>query len=164
MKIEKRLLSFSDMTRCGQIKKEVKKILIVYADEFNKTSNERYNYLERLKYQSDIYKSANYIIDKKAKIINIIPEEEIAYATEIFNIDNESIIVEVCSKKISKELEKKLVELLSLICIKNSLNPKKDILRLYDVINTRNFPLLIDNNMCFENIKNSTYNKICTMN
>lgn len=151
MEIEERLLSINDMSRCGKKQNKISKILIKKIDKDLDTVNRCYNYFENLKYQSDIFNSYHYIIDSSGLVLKLIPDYEVSFPIGHPKFDNNKISIGLSFKNYTKELEKQLINLIHYICIKYSLHVEEDVMIEYDILNTRNMPIFIDN----RNILNS---------
>lgn len=152
MEVEERLLNFSDMNRCGEKQEKVTKILLRSIDKRISTANKAYHYFENLKYQDDIFNSYHYIICEKGKVLRLIPEDEISFPIGHPKFDEKKISIGLSITNSTKELEKSLITLINQICKKYNLNPLEDVITEYDILNTRNLSIYIDNKYILNSI------------
>ena len=143
MKIIKKIINESEMTRSKEARKKTTKILL--CPFYNK---EIIKYIESLKYQDEMYLSFHYLIDYKGKILNIIPDKEVAYPTSCIGLDLECISIGIYIKEKKEKLVAKQIKsikyLVKYICNKYNLT-KNDVIISYNIFNTREFEYYIDN-------------------
>lgn len=143
MKIIKKIINESEMTRSKEARKKTTKILL--CPFYNK---EIIKYIESLKYQDEMYLSFHYLIDYKGKILNIIPDKEVAYPTSCIDLDLECISIGIYIKEKKEKLVAKQIKsikyLVKYICNKYNLT-KNDVIISYNIFNTREFEYYIDN-------------------
>ncbi len=156
MNIEDRLITINEMTRPGENLKKVKRIILSSTNLKNVSAVKCRNDIERFKYQAENYLSYHYIIDLAGNIVRCVPEDEISYSTNKFDIDSESIsiaIVEDDENNISTESFRVQIELIQNICESYLLNPLEDIYMIYDITGSRKPRYYIDNKFKFEDLK-----------
>ena len=143
MKVIKKIINESEMTRSKEARKKTTKILL--CPFYNK---EMIKYIESLKYQDEMYLSFHYLIDYKGRILNIIPDKEVAYPTSCIDLDLECISIGIYIKGKKEKLVAKQIKsikyLVKYICNKYNLT-KNDVIISYNVFNTREFEYYIDN-------------------
>lgn len=151
MKIYLKEIEENEMTRSKEKRKKITKIIVCPI-----LSKFPIEYIENLKYQDEKYLSYNYIIEQNGNIVNIIPEEEVAYSTSCFDINFESISIAICIQskkdKINDKEEEGLINLLKYLINKYNLKVKEDIFLLYNLLCTREFEYYIDNYFEFKDI------------
>ncbi|WP_310605394.1 peptidoglycan recognition protein family protein [Anaerosporobacter sp.] len=140
LNIEERLLTPNEYSRPEIPLSEVNGVVIHYTANPGTDAEANRNYFEGLKegktYSNGkyIYTSSNYIIGLKGNIVQCIPLDEVAYASNGRNED--TISIEVChpdeTGKFSEKSYKSLVKLTAWICSEYNLK-KEDIIRHYDV-------------------------------
>lgn len=156
MNIEDRVITINEMTRPGENLKKVKKIILSSTNLKNVSAVKCRNDIERLKYQAENYLSYHYIIDLDGNIVRCVPEDEISYSTNKFDIDSESIsiaIVEDAENNISIKSFNSQMELIKMLCEKFLLDPLEDILILYDITGSRKPRYYLDNKYKLESLK-----------
>lgn len=138
MNITESLLVKNKYSRPGG-KNIPKQIVIHYVGNPNSSAMANRNYFNNLSKQTKIYASSHYIIGLKGEIIRCVPENEIAYHAAHTYTNSNSIGIENChpdsSGKFNQSTYKSLIDLCVDICKRYNLNPKKDIIRHYDVPN-----------------------------
>lgn len=124
-------------SRPGTALKKVKGVVVHYTANPGTDAKANRNYFESRKDCADEsrYKvSSHYIIGLDGTIIQCIPEEEIAYASN--NRNSDTISIECCHPdkkgKFTEQTYQSLVSLVSYLCDKYALN-LEDIIRHYDV-------------------------------
>ncbi len=155
MKIYDVNLNKNEMTRPGEKRKELKKIVV--CDAKIKNIDEMLKKINEIERQDEEYFSYNYVVSSLGKIYLLVPDNEISYFSKKIKVNLESISIGVLlenkGKKIYNENWKNsLIRLLNVLCQKYNLK-SNDIVIEYDMYNTRNFDFLIDNYMIFEDIK-----------
>lgn len=114
--------------------KKVKGIVIHYVGNSGSSAEANRNYFEELKNTKETYASSHFVIGLEGEVIQCIPLNEVAYASNKRNLD--SISIEFCHEKIdgipNDKTYESLVEVTAAIC-KNFGLKSKDILRHYDV-------------------------------
>lgn len=135
--IQEELLTVNKNSRPGTILEKVKGIVVHYTANPGTSAKANRNYFESRKdYEDEAqYKvSSHFIIGIKGEIIQCVPENEIAYASNKRNKD--TISIECCHKnksgKFTKETYQSLISLISYLCGKYELQCDT-IIRHYDV-------------------------------
>lgn len=135
--IEEMLLTQNINSRPTTPLKKVKGVVVHYTANPGTDAEANRNYFESRKDFADEsrYKvSSHYIIGLDGTIIQCIPEEEIAYASN--NRNSDTISIECChpnkSGKFTEQTYQSLVHLVAYLCDKYTLN-MDDIIRHYDV-------------------------------
>ena len=102
--------------------------------------------------------SYHYIIDQNGKIIQLIPEDEMANHTKCLEFDLYSISIALCYDKntnlLTKETLSSLFNLTKRITTKYNLEFKYDIILCYNVINKRSPIYFVENPYIFYDFKN----------
>lgn len=132
--IEERLLTPNDYSRPQTPLKSVKGIVVHYTANPGTDADDNRNYFENLGKNMSTYASSHFVIGLKGNIIQCVPLDEIAYASN--NRNKDTISIECCHKnkngKFTQETYKSLVELTAWLCSKYKLGVD-DIIRHYDV-------------------------------
>lgn len=114
--------------------KEVKGIVIHYVGNAGSTAKENRDYFENLKDSHETKASSHFIIGLSGEIIQCIPLDEIAYASNSRNSD--TISIENCHPyedgQFTQETYDSLVDLTGSLCIRYNLS-YTDVIRHYDV-------------------------------
>lgn len=159
MQIREKFLTPNRYSRPGIPLKRVTKIVVHYVGNPNTSAIANHNYFENLKAQIpdktgtyclnkdgtyQMYKgqkvklrwvSSHFLVGLGGEIIQNIPLDEWSYCTNQAN--GYSISIECChpdaSGKFTAATEKSLAELCAYLCKQLDLDPKKDIIRHYDV-------------------------------
>lgn len=132
--IEEQLLTPNEYSRPGIPLSEVNGIVIHYTANPGTTAQGNRNYFESLKTTQTTKASSHFIIGLEGEIIQCIPLNEIAYASNDRNSD--TISIECCHPrkdgKFTKETMSSLIELTAWLSRVYGLE-KEDIIRHYDV-------------------------------
>lgn len=114
--------------------KKIKGIVVHYTANPGSTAEDNRNYFENLKNRKNRFASSHFVVGIKGEIVQCIPLNEIAYASNDRNSD--TISIECCHKDSSGKFNKKtyqsLVELVAWLCGKYNLK-SEHIIRHYDV-------------------------------
>lgn len=92
--VSEQLLTVNDYSRPGEKTDATKYIVIHYLGNPKTTAQENHDYFESLKDLQNCYMSANYIVGLEGEIIQCVPDNEVAYASNQEN--HESISIENC--------------------------------------------------------------------
>ncbi|WP_167958201.1 peptidoglycan recognition protein family protein [Anaerosporobacter faecicola] len=140
LEVEEMLLTPNEYSRPQIALNKVNGVVIHYTANPGTDAEANRNYFEGLKegktYSNGnyIYSSSNFIVGLKGNIVQCVPLNEIAYASNERNED--TISIEVChpddTGKFTKKSYKSLVKLTAWICSEYNLQ-KEDIIRHYDV-------------------------------
>lgn len=132
--IDVRLLTPNEYSRPQIILKKVKGVVIHYTANPGTDAIANRNYFDGLKDSHKTYASSHFLVGLKGDIVQCIPANEIAYASNERNID--TISIEVChpdkSGKFNKKTYDALIELVAWLSCEYNLD-RKDIIRHYDV-------------------------------
>lgn len=132
--IKEMLLTVNKYSRPGKVLKKVNGVVIHYTANPGSSAEANRNYFEGLRKKGSRYASSHFVVGLEGEIIQCIPLNEIAYASNQRNED--TISVEVCHKdksgKYSDKTYKSLVSLVAWLCSEYGLG-KDDIIRHYDV-------------------------------
>ncbi len=132
--ITEMFLTPNEYSRPGEELLEIKGIVVHYTANPGTDAEANRNYFEGLKDSRQTKVSSHFIIGLDGTIIQCIPLEEIAYASNKRNADTVSI--ECCHKdetgKFTKNTYRSLIRLLAWLCGEYNLK-QEDIIRHYDV-------------------------------
>lgn len=132
--IDKQLLPVNAYSRPGDKIDGVEYLVIHYLANPGTTAQQNHDYFANLKDLKDTYMSANYIVGMDGEIIQCVPDDEIAYASNDEN--HESISIENChpdsTGKFTKETYASLVHLTAYLSERYGLG-RDQIIRHYDV-------------------------------
>lgn len=137
--IDTRLLKKNEYSRPGSPVGNIKGIVVHYTANPGTNAEENRNYFNNLPKlnqgrKSPIYASSHFVIGLEGQIVQCIPLNEIAYASNDRNKD--TISIECChpdeSGKFNTLTYKALIELVSYLCIRYDLD-EEDVIRHYDV-------------------------------
>lgn len=128
------LLTYNDYSRPGITREEINGIVVHYTANPGSTAKQNRDYFEGLKDSKITKASAHFIIGIGGEIIQCIPTEELAYASNDRNSD--TISIECCHPDETGEFTEatydSLVELTAWLCGKFQLDTE-DIIRHYDI-------------------------------
>nr|WP_236354664.1 peptidoglycan recognition family protein [Konateibacter massiliensis] len=131
---EVNLLTMNEYSRSGEANRKINGIVIHYTANPGTTAAQNRNYFEGLKDSQLTKASSHFIIGLEGEIIQCIPTNEIAYASNDRNYD--TISIECChadeTGKFNEETYESLVHLTAWLCGKFDLKPS-DVIRHYDV-------------------------------
>ncbi len=129
-----RLLDMNEYSRPGTALPEVKGIVVHYTANPGTTAEQNRSYFENLKDTGETYASSHFIIGMEGEIVQCIPCNEIAYASNDRNADTVSI--ECCipdeTGKFSDETYQSLVAMTAWLMGRYDL-ATDDVIRHYDV-------------------------------
>lgn len=137
--IEKKYLQQNEFSRPGIALKQVNGIVVHYTANPGADAMANRNYFNDLpnsnkEREKNIYASSHFIIGLEGEIIQCVPLEEVAYASNERNHD--TISIECCHKKKNGKFEKKtyetLVELVTYLCLKYDIKTS-NVIRHHDV-------------------------------
>lgn len=137
--IDTKLLEKNEYSRPGIPIENIKGIVIHYTANPGTDADENRNYFNNLPKlntgkQTPVYASSHFVIGLEGQIVQCIPLNEIAYASNDRNKD--TIAIECChpdaSGKFNTLTYKALVELVCYLCIRYDLD-QGDVIRHYDV-------------------------------
>lgn len=136
MNIDKQYLTISNYNRPGTKRSRTVAVACHYIGNPGTSAQANRNYFENLRITHIMKASCHYIIGLKGEIIQLIPEEEISWATNQAN--SYTISIEGChpdsTGKFTEETYKSYVELCADICKRWGLDPQNGgLIRHYDV-------------------------------
>jgi len=127
-------LPINEFSRPGELLEGINGLVIHYIGNPNTTALQNRNYFENLSVTGERYASSNFIICLDGLIVQCVPVDEIAYASNIRNADTLSI--EMChpdeTGEFTDETYASAVRLVAWLCDRYGLKPD-DIIRHYDV-------------------------------
>ena len=128
------LLTVNEYSRPGTALEEVNGIVVHYVANPGSTAQENRDYFENLSSTGETYASSHFIIGLDGEIIQCIPLDEIAYASNDRNSD--TIAIECCHPgedgQFTHSTYKSLVKLIQYLCDAYDLEDD-DVLRHYDI-------------------------------
>lgn len=132
--IKEMFLTENPYSRPGTSLKKVKGIVVHYTANPGSDAEGNRNYFEGLKKSKITYASSHFVIGLKGDLVQCIPLDEIAYASN--NRNEDTISIECCHPtedgKFNKATYQSLIKLLAWLCGKYNLK-EDDIIRHYDV-------------------------------
>lgn len=133
--VEQMLLTVNEYSRPGIALTEINGIVIHYTANPGTTAEQNRSYYEGLKTgEADTYVSSHFIIGLDGEIIQCIPLDEIAYASNDRNYD--TISIECChpddTGEFTDETYQSLINLVTWLCEEYGLE-STDVIRHYDV-------------------------------
>lgn len=147
-------LPLNEYSRPGILIAEVNSIVIHYVGNPATTAAQNRDYFAGLALSGETYASSNFIIGLDGEILQCVPVDEIAYASNTRNSDTLSI--ELChpdeSGEFTAETYDAAVRLVAWLCCRFSLKAE-DLLRHYDVIGKECPKYFVDNEDAWEQFK-----------
>lgn len=132
--IEEMYLTPNKYSRPGKSLDKVNGVVVHYTANPGSSAKENRNYFEGLRKKGTRYASSHFVVGLEGEIVQCVPLNEIAYASNKRNDD--TISIEVChpdsSGKFNETSYESLVELVAWLCNEYGLE-KDDIIRHYDV-------------------------------
>lgn len=135
--IDQQFITVNPYSRPGDKLAAVNGIVIHYIGNPNTTAQQNRDYFDKLKNQSGSNTtsvSSNFVIGMDGEIIQCIPVDEVAYASN--NRNSDTISIECChpdeSGEFTPETYESLVKLTAWLCKELNLS-EKDVIRHYDV-------------------------------
>lgn len=132
--VDHQFLTHNEYSRPGEQSKGIEYVVIHYLANPGTTAQENRDYFESLKDLENTSMSANYVIGLEGEIIQCVPDNEIAYASNERNIN--SISIENChmdtTGKFTEDTYHSLVKLTAFLVEKYELD-REHIIRHYDV-------------------------------
>ncbi len=134
------LLDISKYSRPGIPLKQVNGVVVHYTANPGTDAKDNRNYFNNLEANNKAngtnrFASAHFVIGLEGNIVQCIPLAEMAYASNGRNTD--TVAIECCHPKedgkFTKATYDALLETLTYLCIRFDLDPKKDVIRHYDV-------------------------------
>lgn len=129
------LLPLNEYSRPGTKLTQVNAIVIHYVGNAGTTAVHNRNYFEGLAESKSTSASSHYIIGLEGEIIQCVPLDEVAYASNERNYD--TIAIECCHPdeggQFTDATYRALVELTAALCNTYGLEPETDVIRHYDI-------------------------------
>lgn len=129
------LLPVNPYSRPGTELKEINAIVIHYVGNPGTTAAQNRSYFENLMETKEAEASSHFIVGLDGEIIQCVPLDEYAYASNKRNAD--TISIESChpdeTGKYNDETYDSMVALAAYLCVIYDLDPMEDIIRHYDV-------------------------------
>lgn len=133
--IREEFLTINDYSRPGDSLKTVQQIVIHYTANPGSTAQANRDYFESLAENPVTSASSHFVIGLDGEIIQCVPLNEIAYASNSANAY--SISIECChpdeTGEFNTETYNRCVELTAELCKYYQLDPERDVIRHYDV-------------------------------
>lgn len=168
LSIETKLLDVNPYSRPGIALKKVKGVVVHYTANPGTNALDNRNYFNGLskankgktKAQST-YASSHFIVGLQGQIVQCVPLNEIAYASNNRNAD--TISIECChpdqSGKFTEATYKSVVELVAYLCLKYDLS-EGDVIRHYDVTGKNCPKYFVENPKEWTKFKSDVKNKM----
>lgn len=132
--LDVQLLTVNEYSRPGTATDGIRGVVVHYTANPGSTAQDNRDYFENLKDTHDTKVSSNFVVGLEGEIIQCIPTDEVAYASNERNQDTVSI--ECChpdeTGKFTEDTYQSLVELVAFLCGKFDLG-MDDVIRHYDV-------------------------------
>lgn len=152
--IKEEYLTPNSYSRPGIELKQVNGIVIHYVGNAGSSAEENRDYFESLKENHERKASSHFIVGLEGEIIQCIPLNEIAYASNQRNKD--TISIETCHPKKDGKFNKKtyesLVQLTGELCLRYNLT-YKDVIRHYDVTGKQCPLYFVENEAAWEQFR-----------
>ena len=138
--VTKDLLTVNEWSRPGDPLKKVNGIVLHYVGNPGTSAQANRNYFESLSSGTEgTYASSHFIVGLEGEVLQCVPLDEIAYASNTRNGD--TISIEVChpdgTGEYSSVTYRQAVELTAWLCRAFRLDPEKDVIRHYDITGKR---------------------------
>lgn len=162
--VDHQFLTPNEYSRPGDPTKKIEYIVIHYLANPGTTAQENRDYFDSLKDLKTTYMSANYVIGLEGEIIQCVPDNEVAYASNERNED--SISIENCHKdttgKFTEDTYNSLVKLTAFLAEKYGID-REHIIRHHDVTGKDCPKYYVENEDKWEEFKDDVflYQKEC---
>ncbi len=128
------LLDINEYSRPGTALEKVNGIVVHYTANPGTTAEQNRGYFEGLAQSGETYASSHFVIGLEGEVVQCIPLDEVAYASN--NRNSDTISIECChpdeTGKFYDSTYQTLVNLCAYLCVEFDLKPD-DIIRHYDV-------------------------------
>lgn len=128
-------LTINEYSRPGNKLEKINGVVVHYVGNPGTSAKNNRNYFENLKDTHERSASSHYIVGLEGEILQCIPLNEIAYASN--NRNKDTIAIECCHPDSTGEFNSytydSLVKLTAALCKSYGLNPLTDVIRHYDV-------------------------------
>ena len=164
--IDTKLIKKNKYSRPGITLGKVNAIVVHYTANPGTDAEDNRNYFNNLprlneNKQTPVYASSHFVVGLKGQIVQCIPLNEIAYASNDRNTD--TIAIECChpdkTGKFNTLTYKALVELVSYLCIRYDLN-EENVIRHYDVTGKQCPLYFVQHEKAWETFKKDVKKKI----
>ena len=133
--VDVQLIAENEYSRPGKKLDAVRGIVVHYVANPGTSAAANRSYFAGLAQSGETYASSNFIIGLDGEVLQCVPADEVAYASNSRNSDTLSI--ECChpdeTGKFAEPTYESLVKLCADICVQFELDPAEDIIRHYDV-------------------------------
>ena len=133
--IQQEILPVNPYSRPGDKVSKVTAIVVHYVGNPGTTAEQNRSYFNNLAELKNAYASSHYVVGLQGEIIQCVPLDEIAYASNNRNYD--TISIECCHQdaegRLTDDTYNSLVRLVAALCRTYGLNPETDVIRHYDV-------------------------------
>ena len=133
--IDVKLLTVNSYSRPGYKTEKIENIVIHYTANPGTTAAQNRSYFNNLATLQNAYASSHYVVGLAGEIIQCVPLDEIAYASNNRNYD--TISIECCHPdsggKYNPATYESVVKLAAALCRTYNLNPETGVIRHYDV-------------------------------
>lgn len=133
--IQQEILPVNPYSRPGDKVSKVTAIVVHYVGNPGTTAEQNRSYFNNLAELKNAYASSHYVVGLQGEIIQCVPLDEIAYASNNRNYD--TISIECCHQdadgRFTDDTYNSLVRLVAALCRTYGLNPETDVIRHYDV-------------------------------
>lgn len=134
--VQEAFLTENEWSRPGDKLEKVDGVVIHYVGNPGTSAQANRNYFESLSTGADgVYASSHFIVGLEGEVLQCVPLDEIAYASNIRNED--TVSVETChpdeTGAYTPATYDRCVELTAWLCHEFRLNPETDVIRHYDV-------------------------------
>lgn len=133
--IKEDLLPINKYSRPGTKVDKITAVVVHYVGNPGTTAAQNRSYFNNLATLGTTYASSHYVVGLEGEIIQCVPLDEIAYASN--NRNHDTISIECCHEdsegKFNPKTYDSLVELTAALCRTYGLEPETDIIRHYDV-------------------------------
>ncbi len=133
--IQQEILPVNPYSRPGDKVSKVTAIVVHYVGNPGTTAEQNRSYFNNLAELKTAYASSHYVVGLQGEIIQCVPLDEIAYASNNRNYD--TISIECCHQdaegRFTNDTYNSLVKLVAALCRTYGLNPETDVIRHYDV-------------------------------
>ncbi len=162
-------LTINEYSRPGKKLNKVKGIVVHWVANARTSANGNRNFFENRKDGKTGYGSAHFIIDLNGSVMLVVPEDELAYhvgakrykteaVKKLSDYPNDCTLGIECthltdSGKMSNKTDKTLVELITNLMSKYSLDPQKDLYLHYDITGKDCHKWFVDNPDQWEKLK-----------
>lgn len=154
-------LTINEFSRPGDLLEEINGIVIHYIGNPGTTAMQNRDFFENLSVTEERYASSNFIVDLDGQIVQCVPADEVAYASNVRN--NDTLSIELChpdeTGKFTDETYAAAVRLTAWLCARLGLT-SDDLLRHYDITGKLCPLYFVENEDAWEQFK-ADVNQVC---